>query len=47
MDEYENTSYVNNNFDEVVGKICDSMEYQYKSYVDNNYNKDEPSKNRK
>ncbi len=37
---YENTSYVNNNFDEVISKICDSMEYQYKVYVDNNYNKD-------
>lgn len=37
---YEKASYVTNNFDEVISKICDSMEYQYKAYVDNNYNKD-------
>ena len=37
---YENLSYVTNDFDAVISKICDSMEYQYKTYVDNNYNKD-------
>lgn len=37
---YENVSYVDNNFEEVISKICDSMEYQYKLYADNNYNKD-------
>jgi hypothetical protein len=37
---YQNTTYVTNGFDEVINKICDSMEYQYKTYVDNNYNKD-------
>ncbi len=35
---YEKVSYVNSNFDEVINKVCDSMEYQYKVYVDNNYN---------
>ncbi len=37
---YENTSYVNSNLDEVINKVCDSMEFQYKTYVDNNYNRD-------
>lgn len=38
--DYENTSYVKDNLNEVVSKLCDSMEYQLKMYVDNNYNKD-------
>jgi len=37
---YNNVSYVNSNYDEVISKICDSMEYQYKVYVQNNYNKE-------
>ena len=37
---YENTSYVTNNFDEVVNKICDSMEFQIKTFTENNYNKE-------
>ena len=38
--EYTNVSYVSNGFDEVLNKICDSIEYQYNTYVENNYNKD-------
>lgn len=38
--EYDNTSYVSNGFDEVINKVCDSMEYQYDVYVKNGYNKD-------
>ena len=41
---YENISYVNGNYDEVINKICDSMEYQYDVYVKNNYSV-EPLKN--
>ena len=37
---YENVSYVINNFDEVISKICDSMEYQYNVYKENNYSKE-------
>ena len=35
---YEGVSYVSDKFDEVVNKVCDSMEYQYNTYVENNYN---------
>ena len=37
---YENISYVVNNFEEPLMKICDNMEYQYKLFVQNNYNKE-------
>ena len=34
---YENASYVNSSLDEVISKICDSMEYQFKKYVEDGY----------
>ena len=37
QNEYENVNYVNDNFDEMINKICDSMEYQYKQYVNDGY----------
>ena len=37
--QYEKVSYVSSNFDIVIGKLCDNMEYQYNTYVQNNYNK--------
>ena len=37
---YEKASYASDKFDEVLGKVCDSMEYQYNTYVQNNYSKE-------
>ena len=37
-DTYENVSYVNSGFDEVIKKLCDSMDYQYDIYVKDGYN---------
>ena len=34
---YENVTYVNDNFDVVLKKICDSMDFQYKKYVEDGY----------
>ena len=39
-------SYINNNFDEVIKKLCDNIEYQYNEYVKNNYNSNILDKNR-
>ena len=34
---YENTSYINDNFDDVLGKICASMEFMHQKYVEDGY----------
>ena len=34
---YENVGYINNNFDDVVNKICDSMEFLSQKYIEDGY----------
>ena len=37
-DVNSNVLYVNNNYDDTIKKLCDTMEYQYNEYVNNGYN---------
>ncbi len=41
-----NIVYVNTNFDDVIKKICDNMEYLYNEYVNGGYNENILSNNR-
>ena len=37
---YARTLYINKNYDEVIKKICDSVDYQSKVYIESNYNQE-------
>ena len=37
FDSIENITYVNSDFDTIIKKICDSMDFQYKKYVEDGY----------
>ena len=34
---YENISYINDSFDDVLSKVCDSMEFLHQKYIDDGY----------
>ena len=41
----QNVLYINDSFEEVIKKLCDSMDYEYNLYIQNNYRNITNSKN--